>query len=459
MKRVAFLSFDWDYKIVSDYYLGLQDHLKDCEGVQAVIFNAFGRYYVSHQPQESTFEIFSLFDPEDYDGVIIQGNRSWPPEVRQELVDKVTALGKPVVSINYDLQGAHSVGTNNYQEEYELVYRVLRDRGCKKPAFVNGLKTSVEAQDRARAYRDACSRLGIADARFYQANWQLEAGMVTAKKMLRKPNDLPDIVFCCNDDLAVGVQETLQDAGIRVPADIMITGFDNRVISQRTSPRITTVDRDYRTIAATALDMLLQLMAGKDVPSPAYSPAKYIFAESCGYPAKANTEQVNARNASDTELERFFEVLGDFQSVVLGSESLYTILENCEMFARKIECPNVYLTLDDTYLHQGNPGGANTYGPVCHLMARKGRTAIMRCNDDHVYESYPTERILPPEDSGDAAVYMVSPLRYNDACIGTVVTEGVPKCIRYGFNAFFLTVLSSAIVAARKTELLQSAME
>lgn len=145
MKRIAFLSFDWDYKIVSEYYLGLQKHLAKRRGVQVVIFNAFGNYYASHLPKQSTFEIFSLYDPTDYDGLLIQGNRTWPPELRQKVVDKTVAAGKPVVSINYDLEGALTVGTNNYREEYELVLRVLRDHHCTKPAFVNGLKTSVEA--------------------------------------------------------------------------------------------------------------------------------------------------------------------------------------------------------------------------------------------------------------------------------------------------------------------------
>lgn len=120
-----------------------------------------------------------------------------------------------------------------------------------QPPFVNGLKTSAEAQARAQGFRDACAHLGIKDVRFYQANWQMEAGVVTAKKILCQRFDLPDVIFCCNDDLAVGVSQTLQEAGIRVPEDVLITGFDNREIGQRATPRITTIDRDYRTIACT----------------------------------------------------------------------------------------------------------------------------------------------------------------------------------------------------------------
>ena len=105
MKRVAFLSFDWDFEIVSEYYLGLQDHLRDCDGVQVVIFSAFGQYYASHKPKESTFEIFTLVDIDAFDGFLVQGNRTWPPENRQAFVNEAISHGKPVVSINYDLEG------------------------------------------------------------------------------------------------------------------------------------------------------------------------------------------------------------------------------------------------------------------------------------------------------------------------------------------------------------------
>ena len=458
MKRVAFLSFDWDYEIVSEYYLGIQDHLVDRDDLQVVIFSAFGHYYASHKPDASTFEVFSLCTLEDYDGFLIQGNRTWPPEIRQQLIDKAVELGKPVVSINYDLTGAHSVGTNNYMEEYGLVYRVLYDTDRKKPAFVNGLKTSAEAQARAQGYRDACARLGINDARFYQANWQLDAGVVTAKKMLRKRDDLPDAIFCCNDDLAVGVMETLQDAGIRVPEDVVITGFDNREINQRVSPHITTIDRDYRTIAATALRTIEELMDGAEVPDQVFSPAKHVLAASCGYPAVPDSERIHALYETNNSLRRFFEVLGRFQFAILSTESLYAILENCELFSREIDCPNVFLSLNERYIDPKSTSDAQTYGPISRLVARKIRSASA-CDGNHVYARYETSRILPSDTPLDQPIYTICPLRYNETIIGYIVIEGVPTVMRYGFVAFVLTMLSAAIENARKGMLLKQGID
>lgn len=451
MKRVAFLSFDWDYKIVSEYYLGIQDVLQGLRDVRVVIYSAFDRYHVSHQPKQSSFEIFSLFDPADYDGVLVQGNRTWPPEIRQQLVDRITAQGKPVISLNYDLAGAYSVGTDNYREEYELVRRVLRDTGCKRPAFVNGLRTSGEAQDRARAFRDACEELGISDSRFYQANWQQEAGVITAKKMLRTPDNLPDVVFCCNDDLAIGVQETLQEAGIRVPEDILIAGFDNREPSQKATPRITTIDRDYRGIAGTALELLDRLMRGEQADTRTYSPARHILTPSCGYEASAEA----GLSQVDALPERFFEELANFHAFLLDTSSLYAILEECEAFAGYLDCPNAFLSLNESFLHGDAPDYASTYAPTSHLMAHAHRTTGLRCDAEHVYASFDTPKLLPDSVPMNHTLYLVTPLRQNDICVGTIVTEGVPTALLFGFNAYYLTVLASSIIAVRNGELLR----
>ncbi len=142
---------------------------------------------------------------------------------------------------------------------------------------------------------------------------------------------------------------------------------------------------------------------------------------------------------------------------ILEAESLFTILENCEMFARELDCPNVFLSLNGDFVDSDHPEDAKTYGPTSLLVARKGRTTTMRCDGEHVYARYATSTLLPPEVPLDRSLYMVTPLRHNETCVGMLVTEGVPSDTSNGLNAFFLTVLSSSLMAARKSALLQAA--
>ena len=457
MKRIAFLSFDWDYEIITRYYLGMQAYLQDRDDLQLVIFSAFGHYYAKHDPEAGSFEVFTLCDLGEYDGFLIQGNRTWPPSLRQEYVDKIRAQGKPVISINYELEGASYVGTDNYEAMRGLVRQVIEDRHLTRTLFVNGLATSSEAQDRARAYRDVCTELGVPDARFVQANWQIEEGEATARQLLQHIDDLPEVVFCCNDDLAVGLQEALQAAGVKVPDDVMVTGFDNREISLRTSPRITTIDRDYFTIGQTAIRTLEQVMAGEELPQRVFSPVRYILAGSCGYPTAYETDIISDIYTLDNSLKQFYEVLKQFQSQVLSADSLETILSDCEQFAAFINCPNVYLCVNDKYLRLDADRSALSYGPVSHLMAKRGSTITRPCDMKHIYTTFLSNRLLPPEVPMDKPVYTVLPLRHNETCIGALVTEGVSPIMQHGFLTFFLTLLSVSIESVQKKKQLQAA--
>ena len=273
--------------------------------------------------------------------------------------------------------------------------------------------------------------------------------------MLRRRGDLPDVIFCANDDLALGVQETLVGAGVAVPDDVMITGFDNRTPSQQAQPRITTIDRDYRTVAATALDTIIRLIDGATLPKQVFSPARHVMAPSCGYPAELASERLSELFEYDDIMKRFYDVLSNFQYAVLGEDSRYAILENCERFGRGLDCTAAFLTLSDRYLDLGLTGDASTYGTTSHLAARCGRSLGLACDEKHLYAQFASKALLPAAASMTGSIYTVLPLRHRQLSIGTVICEGVPKIMHYGFLSFFLTVLSESIESARKSALLK----
>lgn len=275
--------------------------------------------------------------------------------------------------------------------------------------------------------------------------------------MLEHREDLPDAAFCCNDDLAVGMLETLQEHGVRVPEDIVISGFDNREISMRTNPRITTVDRDYFTIAQTAMRTLEQSLDGMNPPKRAYSPVRYVLGGSCGYQTNYEEKAMSDVYTLDNSLKHFYEILSLFQSTVMSADSLEVILRVSEKYAKELECNNVYLSVSDRYLRSDYDHGVDSYGPVMHLMAYTGKDYRGKCDEKHIYSSYLTRHLLPPEIALSKPLYVVLPLRHNEACIGVAVTEGVSSAMRHGFLAFFLTLLAGSMESVQKKEQLRIA--
>jgi DNA-binding LacI/PurR family transcriptional regulator len=86
-------------------------------------------------------------------------------------------------------------------------------------------------------------------------DWRRQPGVAAVAQLLAMP-DPPDAVFCLNDLLALGAIRGLTDAGVRVPEDMAMVGFDDIEESRYALPSLTTVAPDKEAIARHAIDRL-----------------------------------------------------------------------------------------------------------------------------------------------------------------------------------------------------------
>jgi DNA-binding LacI/PurR family transcriptional regulator len=91
------------------------------------------------------------------------------------------------------------------------------------------------------------------------------AGKDAMQRLLRR-DDPPDAVFCFNDLMAIGALRACAEAGVTVPDDIAIAGFDNIPEGAYTTPTLTTVDADLDILSREALRLLLARIAGSHDP-------------------------------------------------------------------------------------------------------------------------------------------------------------------------------------------------
>ena len=97
------------------------------------------------------------------------------------------------------------------------------------------------------------------------ASWTPRGGAEAVRRLLNEGVAV-DAVFCCTDSLAIGALSALWAAGVRVPQDVGVAGFDDIADSEFASPPLTTVHFDRRAYAEAALDRLLVRIAGGDEP-------------------------------------------------------------------------------------------------------------------------------------------------------------------------------------------------
>lgn len=156
----------------------------------------------------------------------------------------------------FDHPDCTSIVIDNFKAGYDAVSHLI-DQGCQRILYIGGsLKRNVYS-DRLKGYKLALSEhnIPIVDKYIINARLSEQVGIDAANKILQmRPR--PDGVFAANDATAVACMQTLLDAGVRVPEDIAIVGFNNDPISWIVRPTLTTVKYpgyEMGQIAATTL--------------------------------------------------------------------------------------------------------------------------------------------------------------------------------------------------------------
>lgn len=152
---------------------------------------------------------------------------------------------------------------NNFKAGYEMT-RHLVQQGCKRILHVTAsLKRNVYA-DRLRGYKKALKEAGILYREELVVVNGLEEsdGIATARQVIQMKKK-PDAIFVTNDFCAAVIMHALQEAGIRIPEDMAIAGFNNDVIGKIISPRLTTIDYPGIQMGEVAARHLIDQLEGK----------------------------------------------------------------------------------------------------------------------------------------------------------------------------------------------------
>ena len=152
----------------------------------------------------------------------------------------------------YTNDGAPSVNTDDQQGAYIAVQHLLR-LGKKSIAMVSGPINSVPMTKRFSGYQRAVIDAGMSvDLGMVKlGDWDIGHSRDIMNELLQL-NPRPDGVFCQSDHIALGVCQAIREAGLNIPGDIAVVGFDNYDFAALVSPTLTTIDQPLDEIGRTA---------------------------------------------------------------------------------------------------------------------------------------------------------------------------------------------------------------
>lgn len=159
-----------------------------------------------------------------------------------------------------DQKNCTKVLIDNRKAAYELTSHLI-EQGCRNIVHVTATPKRNVYVDRIEGYKQALADNGIAfnEKNVLINNLSMEAGEEVAKSILSM-NPLPDAVFAANDNCAVGCMLALKKAGIKIPGDVAVAGFNNDPVSLVIEPNLTTIDYPgYKMGEVAALNLINHL--------------------------------------------------------------------------------------------------------------------------------------------------------------------------------------------------------
>ena len=217
----------------------------------------------SHSDREREISAVETLRSKRVDGVIVTSSR-----VGALYLDHLERIGVPVVLINNHNERSgrytYSVSVDN-RHGGKLATEHLLQRGHRRIAYVSGPADHSDDLDRLAGYREALDQAGMPfDPTLVVGGTGRADGGEQALPVLMALEAPPTAVFCYNDMTAIGLMRAAQAAGLSIPTDLAVVGFDDIPFASYVRPPLSTVAQLKAEMGAWAMEMVLALIATSD---------------------------------------------------------------------------------------------------------------------------------------------------------------------------------------------------
>lgn len=267
-KTIALILNDMSGPYYSELIRGVQETALE-HGYSLIACSSFGG-------NEST--AIKFLKEKRVDGVIISAHH-----LQDEAILEAARKGFPIIVLDRYLNNefVYNVLVDNERGGY-LATELLIKNGCKQIAYISSPSTSYDHKLRLKGYRQALNDYNLECAPHLNVNgrFTIDGGYMATKLLIAQRN-LPDGIFYANDEMAVGGMKAFKEAGIQIPEDISIIGFDDIILAEYMSPPLTTIRQPKYEAGSLAAHLILQLLDGQNLEHEYMLPTELIVRKSC----------------------------------------------------------------------------------------------------------------------------------------------------------------------------------
>ena len=323
-RKIALFSCGWAFDLLHDYSRGVVKRMQGLD-VDLYMFVCYPPYVDGETRKAGELNIFNLPDMEDFDGAMILGNAIDHPGVYENLIERCKAAQIPVISTGRKDDYAYFVGSDNYHGAKDLYTHLVEKHGIDHPVFIAGNSNNTDSNTRLDTLREVMDEHGLEteSIEVFYTQWEPK---IVVDHIHEKYGDrsvlLPDAFVCANDTLAIAVCLALEEIGYEVPADTIVTGFDNDYSAEIYSPSITSVDQRFSDLGAYALRLLLDVIDGNKRNREMFVSCELFESESCGCASLRDIDYLRRMQGKRVFYERMMTTIFERYVSLIERETL-----------------------------------------------------------------------------------------------------------------------------------------
>ena len=459
-RKIALIAASHDGEVLDAVISGIKERIAGCS-MDLYVFLCFPAFGLDAPDNIANYNIFSLPHYEDYEGFIFAVNVGQGYDMLKKYHQPLLQCGKPMVSLEYQMDGIPAIVPDGYSVEYRLVEHLIKEHGCRKINYVGGVSDHPDNILRKKAYIDALTDNGIPveEFRIRDYHFMETDGHLAYNDFKELGIEAPDAVVCANDAMALGYCREAEDDGKYPPDDFLIVGYDNDENSKAFTPLITSVDKNARSMGYLGCDVLMRLLNGETVEPVIPHEQDLVLRGSCGCYSpeelvKLDNRQLQRKIYTRVKEEtEYYETLNLVRQnlAISDSEGLFNfyLMEVMKKFPMYGHCmcvnQNIYYGTQPIEMELFSKYDDEQY--VFSCMKNKKEEPEVRV--------VKTRDLVPPclrQQDDETHVYMCMALHRFGACIGYYVFIDAKGILHRKMGLYMIGAINSAYSNLRNLE-------
>lgn len=286
-------------------------------GCSLWIYNITADLYWDEASTKAEISVFDLIDFEITDALIIMEEKIKSKTVSSRLLKRAKANGVPAIVVDGDYEQVATVHYDYSRGFEQIVRHVIDCHGARNLHFMGGIPGNSFSDARLAVFRRVLAEKGLPfhdRSVSYGYFWAKPAK--AAAEALIENGSLPDAIICANDIMAINVSAVLQEHKIRIPEDVIVTGFDGQDEIFFSDPSITSARCGTSGLAESVFRAVIDSLQYGQITKDYLVEPTLILNESCG----CSGEDVSTIGHTHSFNDRFYRYQDDNQLLAQISE-------------------------------------------------------------------------------------------------------------------------------------------